>query len=205
MAPPGIVIPIQPTGPSAGSTPLVELDDDALVLLGRAGRREAFDTLVRRHQERVLRLAHKYLADKGAAHDAAQATFVELFRSLPRYQPRGLFLVFLQRIALNQCRMYGRSRTSRARASDELAWQPEAPPPQAPDALLLAREQRREVEQALTGLSTKLREVLVLRYANDCSLEEVAQILELPVGTVKSRLFAGLAKLRQKLEEVEAP
>ena len=174
-------------------------------MLFRSGRREAFDTLVRRHQGRVLRLAHKYLADKGAARDAAQATFVELFRYLPRYQPRGLFLVLLQRIALNQCRMYGRSRTSQGRAVEELAWQPEAPPPQAPDALLLAREQRREVEQALTGLSTKLREVLVLRYANDCSLEEVAQILELPVGTVKSRLFAGLAKLRQKLERVEAP
>lgn len=171
--------------------------DDALMVAARDGDRAAFDTLVRRHQAAVLRVAARYLGDSALAHDVGQATFVELFRWLHRYQPRERFRAFLMRVALRQCAMTARSRSSARRRED-------AAPPQdsgaVPETVALERERRRQLDAALATLSPKLRAVVVLRYGGGMSNEEVAGALELPIGTVKSRLFAGLAKLREALE-----
>jgi RNA polymerase sigma-70 factor (ECF subfamily) len=173
--------------------------DDQLAQRARDGEREAFDELVRRHQGSSLQLAWKYLGDAPAAKDACQAAFLELYRSLPGYQPKGRFVFWLRRIVLNQCRMVARSAQVRTRATDGLKHEPVRAVEQ-PDQALIERERREAVEVALQTLSEKLREVAVLRYASGHSLEEVAEILELPVGTVKSRLFSAVAGLRAALE-----
>jgi len=193
------IVPISKAADREPERPLEEREDDDLMRLARAGRSEAFDVLVRRHQRRVLAVAYRQVGDAALAQDIAQATFIELHRYLPKYRPEGKLPALLSRVALNQCRMHFRSRGARARMH---ASYPDRAPSAAPtesDTVLLERERAREVQLAVDGLSEKLRAVVALRYGADLPLEAIAEALELPVGTVKSRLFAGLAKLREQL------
>ena len=91
-----------------GNRPLGELSDDELMLLARGGVNEAFDVLVRRHQDGVLRVAAKLLGRAELAGDAAQRTFLEVFRFLAQYQAQGKYKRFMYRVLINQCRMVGR-------------------------------------------------------------------------------------------------
>lgn len=186
-------------GPDDEAVPLAERGDDELMLLARGGVNPAFDELVRRHQGRVLRVAARYLGDPVAARDAAQSAFIELYRYLPRYRPQGKLRALLHRLALNQCRMQWRRRGSAARARESLVREPVAAP-SLPEEQILARERRREVERALGRLSTKLREVLLLRFSAEMAYQEIADTLDLPLGTVKSRISAGLTRLQAELE-----
>ncbi|MBI1944500.1 MAG: sigma-70 family RNA polymerase sigma factor [Deltaproteobacteria bacterium] len=171
--------------------------DDELMSEARAGVDAAFDLLVRRHQAAVLRVAARYLGDAELAHDVAQTTFVQLFGWLPRYQPRGKFRAFLMRVALRQCAMAARTRSAARRREDAA---PVADAGATPAEVALERERRRQLDRALTALSPKLRAVVVLRHCGGMSYDEVAAAMDLPVGTVKSRVFAALAKLRDALE-----
>lgn len=184
---------------SATVVPLFALErreDDALMALARSGDRQAFEALVARHQASVLRIASKYLGDVAAARDACQGAFLEIYRDRAAYRPQGKFPHFLRRVVLNQCHQVAR----RARRTDALPVEIPANPTQ-PDESILAEERRRLVEAELGSLSDKLRAVVVLRYAGDHSLEEVAAILELPLGTVKSRLFAAMQALSHAFEQ----
>jgi RNA polymerase sigma-70 factor (ECF subfamily) len=174
---------------------LDERTDDELMLLARGGVADAFDGLVRRHQARVLRVASRYLGLRSAARDVGQETFFELYRALPRYQARGRFTGYLYRLLLNQCRRAVRAR----RATDPM---PADLPSAAPlaDEQVLDRERHREIQRAADGLSHKLREVLALRFGAELSYQEIADALDLPLGTVKRRLFDALERLRRDLE-----
>src|SRR5690606_11420328 len=98
------------------------------------------------------------------------------------------FSSYLYRLVLNQCRMAHRASARRAERMRELALvAPEQVQGQSADSIL-ARERRREVESALGVLSDRLREVIVLRFASELSLQEISDVLDIPVGTVKSRL-----------------
>lgn len=182
-----------------GNRPLGELGDDELMLLARGGVGEAFDTLVRRHQAGVLRVAAKLLGRVELAKDAAQRTFLEIFRFLSRYRARGKYRRFMYRVLINQCRTVGREAQREKKLQARLSAAP-VDSGDLPEERILARERRRELERLLLKLSKKLRVVLVLRFAGDLSYNEIGEILELPVGTVKSRLFAGLLKLRRMMK-----
>jgi RNA polymerase sigma-70 factor (ECF subfamily) len=186
----------------AAAAPAPEHDDDAWMILARSGRPGAFDALVRRHQGAALGVAHRYLGDRDLACDAVQNAFVEVYQRLPDYRPEGHFRAYLHRILLNQCRMAVRSRGIRARFADRLARRVEddAPAAALPDAELLARDRDRRVDRAVLDLSDKLRAVVALHYAAELPLAEIADVLGLSPGTVKSRLAAALAKLRGALE-----
>ena len=171
------------------------LHDDELMVLARNGQRNAFEVLVTRHQQRALRVAARYLGDPAAARDVAQNTFLELYHCLARYQPRGKLTAYLYRIVINQCHMAARSR--RRTLSLDPAYAERAT---GANAALLCLE-RRDLEVALTKLSSKLRIIVILRYSEDLDLAEIAELLTLPLGTVKRRLFDAMAKLRQLLEE----
>lgn len=189
--------------PGADAVALAERDDDELMLLARGGVAGAFDVLVRRHQRKVLRIAAKYMGSTAAATDVAQNAFIEVYRALPHYRAGGKFSSWLYRLVLNQCRMSRRASARQDQRLRELAVVAgEDLHGQSADSIL-ARERRREVEDALGQLSDKLREVVVLRFASELSYEEISEVLDIPVGTVKSRLFAGLDKLRQHLEKDE--
>jgi RNA polymerase sigma-70 factor, ECF subfamily len=188
------VVPLRPAAPGLSGR-----SDDELILLARAGRREAFDNLVTRHQQAALMLARRYLGDAARARDAAQNAFIELFRSLHVYRPRGRFPFFLSCLVLTQCRHFERAGRAWAKAQKRLETQPPVARPDVPDEVLLAREREWELQLALQHLSRRLREVVLLRYAGGHSLEEVSDILRIPVGTVKSRLFAAFRKLRASM------
>ncbi|HEY3353149.1 MAG TPA: sigma-70 family RNA polymerase sigma factor [Polyangia bacterium] len=172
--------------------------DDDLMLLARGGVTAAFDTLVRRHQQRVLRVAFKYLGIAAPVRDVAQNAFLEVYRALPHYEPRGRFASFLYRVLLNQCRIEVRRRRSHDEAV-RASYEEPAPPPRSDDEVL-AGERRREVERAVARLSPKLRDVVVLRFGADLSHPEIAEALHIPVGTAKRRLFDALEKLSALLE-----
>ena len=170
--------------------------DDELMLLARGGAEDAFDALIERHQERILRVAYRCLGEAALAADAAQNTFLEVFRALSSYQARGKFTAFLYVVLLNQCRMTKRSARAERRALDASAERVGLD-----EASMLAREHGRDLQRALARLSDKLRDVVVLRYGADLSYDEIAETLSIPVGTVKRRLFDAMAKLREMLED----
>jgi RNA polymerase sigma-70 factor, ECF subfamily len=188
--------------PPAGGSPLADRDDDQLMLLVAGGLRAAFDALVLRHRRRVLRVAARYVRSPGLAHDVTQNTFLALYRAAPRYQPRGTFTSFLYRTLLNECRMVRRASVSHERLLTEVSVQPvEAIDHVTAEARILARERERRVQRALDRLSEKLRVIVVLRYSGDLSYQEIADVVDVPLGTVKRRLFDALDRLRELLVE----
>jgi RNA polymerase sigma factor (sigma-70 family) len=201
----GKLVPlVQASAPDhrADRRPFAELGDDELMLLVRGGRGSAFDELVRRHQRRVLGVAARYAPSAGQARDVAQNTFLELYRSVPRYQARGSFTSFLYSILLSQCRMAWRAvrADERRRAAAAMQLIDESYP-ETSEASILARERNRDVQRSLDRLTEKLRAVVVLRYSGDLSYQEIADVLGIPLGTVKRRLFDALDKLRDVMEE----
>jgi len=192
-----------PAEPSAGGEAGVPLDarsDDDLMLLARGGVAPAFEALVRRHQTRMLHVAARYLGRVDLAPDAAQNTFIEIHRGLGRYQPRGRFSSFLYRVLLNQCRMARRSARAESAALDRAAREPGDGGPRTDDEIL-ARERHRDLDRAVAGLSEKLRSVVLLRYTAGLDYARIAETLEVPLGTVKRRMFDALRILHEKMEE----
>jgi RNA polymerase sigma-70 factor (ECF subfamily) len=203
LVPAGVAAPVAAAPPERGGgegAPLAARDDDDLMLLARGGLPGAFATLVRRHQARALRVAARRLGRGAPATDVVQNTFLEVYRALGRYQPRGRFTSYLYRALLSQCSLAQR----RARAEARAAALPAPPAPVAPpsqEAAILARERERDVEAALGRLGAKLRDVVLLRYSAELRYEEIAEALAIPVGTVKRRLFDAMERLRELLEE----
>jgi len=166
------------------------------MLASRGGSSSAFGELVRRHQAAVIRVAHKFLGNSSLALDAAQCAFVEVLHSLPRYEARGKFSAFLFRILINQCKMLRRSYSRRQRSLAQLTVLHSFTPAKQPDSELIARERRRDVQRALEQLSRRTRSILILRFAGNLSYKEIAEVLGVPIGTVKSRIAAGIEALR---------
>jgi RNA polymerase sigma-70 factor (ECF subfamily) len=193
----------------AGSGDRIELasrGDDDLMQLAKDGNSEAFDVLVRRYQVQVLRLAARHIGRVPAVADIGQNAFLAIYRSLSRYEGRGRFAAYLYRTVLNECRMANRANRSRARISVPLDGDGADPdrvasPAASAEAEVLERERERALEMAVSRLSDKLRDVMSLRFGAGLSHEEIAETLQLPVGTVKRRLFDAMGKLRQYLEE----
>jgi RNA polymerase sigma-70 factor, ECF subfamily len=191
------LVPAAPMAEAEGP-PHDRRTDDELMLLARGGVEEAFDVLVRRHQARVLRMAGRLLGRGALAPDVAQNAFLEIYRGLDRYQPQGKFSAYLFRVLLNQCRTAARSAR---RAGVLVGDLPATSGDRSGESLILAREREREVEAALRRLSEKLRTVVVLRHSAGLSYDEIAETLDLPLGTVKRRLFDAMEKLRRMLED----
>ncbi len=187
---------ISPTSPPFGGR-----SDEELMLLARGGMKEAFEELVRRHQLKVLRIASKYLGNSTLAKDIGQNTFLEIYRALSRYKTSGSFRSYLFRVLINQCHMAHRRMNYEKLARQTIVHSPSAREPELLETQLIAEEKRKEVEAALLKLSRKLRSVIVLRFSGDLSYQEIAEILDVPLGTVKRRLFDGLEKLRLILEQ----
>lgn len=176
--------------------------DDELMVAARGGDLDAFDALVRRHQDRALAVAGKYLEAPGLAQDVAQNTFVEVYRGLDRYQARGRFSAYLYRVLVNQCRMACRARGYEERARQVARTEPGRPGP-GPEAVAMRRQRRATVDLAVGQLSEKLRAVVLLRFAGDLSYQEIADALHVPLGTVKRRLFDGVRQLRALVRQEE--
>jgi RNA polymerase sigma-70 factor, ECF subfamily len=198
------VVKLPVKGNASDSISFEDRDDDALMLMARAGEERAFEILVKRHQRMALGTAAKYLGERSLAEDIAQNSFVDLMRCLASYRPEGKFWAFLAKIVINNCRMAKRRERSEATMRQGLGALVDGTGLSENDeAELCRREQQRLLDVALLTLSPKLREVMVLRFAAGLSYQQIGEALDIRLGTVKSRLFAGVEMLGRALEEVE--
>ena len=171
--------------------------DRALVEAAAGGSREAFDELVRRHQGAVIALARVLTAGRGDAEDLAQDVFVRAWRSLRSFRGDSTFRTWLHRVAINVIR----TSQSRQWRVAQLIVRDDRPPDivsgEEPVDATLARRQL--IERALATLSDELRVAVTLRDMQGLDYKEIAAALDVPIGTVESRIFRARAKLKPLL------
>jgi len=160
-----------------------------------------FEDVVREHQDQVYGAALRILRDRDAALDAASQTFMKAYRSLASYDPSRPIKHWLLRIAINEAITIGRART-RERARHAPESDAAALPDRAatPEAETLGRESRQDIRAAVAKLPDLYREVVVLRYFNELSVDEVAAVLGRSSSTVGVQLLRGRLLLRKALE-----
>ena len=150
----------------------------------------AFETLYRQYEKLVFRTAYLITGSKEAAEDALQEVFVSVWRSRHTYDPgKGKLTTWLHRITVNQCSKKKPGKTPATVSLEEKGVDlPEVKRSQ-PDDILVSKLEYDRLLRAMDALDTKHRSVLVLRYFNDMSYQEIAEALEIPLGTVKSCLL----------------
>jgi RNA polymerase sigma-70 factor (ECF subfamily) len=174
--------------------------DDDLVRRFQQGQEEAFAQLMRRHERRVYNLAYRMLGDAEEARDAAQETFLSCFRNLEKFRGDAAFSTWLHRIAANVC--FDSLRKRSKGPVEAIRFHEPLPSPDHGDQTAISID----VQRALLAVSPEFRAVLILHEIQDVPVEEVASALDLPVGTVKSRLHRGRVALGRALAgEPEVP
>jgi RNA polymerase sigma-70 factor (ECF subfamily) len=178
-------------------------------LMGRlaAGDRDALSPLMERHHRRLYRIALAYLRRPDDALDVVQETFVKAFVHAGRWDGAAEVAPWLTRIAVNQAiDVYrrGRRRLAHEEPLDDAAPQGFAVHDPSPERRLMGREIGERVDSALRTLPERQRAVFVLRHYQDLSLEEIAQTLDMSLGTVKSALHRAVARLRERLQGVHS-
>jgi len=181
-------------------------DEDAMWRVKTQDDHYEFSRLVKRWQEPIQRLCARMTGDPHRAEDLRQETFLRLFERRKQYHVTGRFSTYLWRIALNLC--YDELRRQERRRGFERDAEPGADcvaDGMGPDARAAQQEEGELVRQALGRLPEIYRTVLVLRHYEDMKLSKIAEILEIPEGTVNSRLAEALARLSRMVEPKLAP
>lgn len=178
--------------------------DEDLVDAFQAGNLAAFDLLVRRWERKIQGAIYRVMGTEEDARDLCQEAFLKAYRALGSFKREARFSSWLYQIALNLCRDRMRRRRGRTMLSldamdDEGASLPLRQPP-SPLELAEGGAIARAVAAAVSGLPDEQREVIVLKEYQDLTFLEIAQILDVPLSTVKTRLYRGLGQLRQRLE-----
>ena len=188
-----------------------EEPDEVLMSRAQAGDVRAFAELVQRYKDPMYNLAYRMLRDRQEAEDIAQETFLHVFRALNRFQTGERFSPWVYRIATNLCldklrRNKGMSISLDAPMGPESdVYLQVADPGDGPDAALELSELRDDVQRAVDALPERYRTIVILRHLHDRSYEEIAEIVDLPLGTVKTRLFRAREILRRWLSGVVEP
>lgn len=179
-------------------------DDARLIDEALAGQAVAFGELVTKYQDRLYNALVHVVGSAEEARDVAQDAFVQAFLKLPTFQRASAFYTWLYRIAFNLA--VSRHRKRKPTASVEQAREAAGQEPVARDCGPSDRMERQErveqVQAALALLSEEHRAVLVLREIDGCCYETIAEMLEMPVGTVRSRLHRARMELREHLKQV---
>ena len=172
----------------------------------RAGEQEAFGLLVETYQRPVFALTYRMLGDLSEAEDAAQETFLRAYSRLDQYDPGRKFSTWLFSIANYHCIDRLRKRRVQFVGLDEspVVFSLESESAK-PEAETLAAEQAEEMQALVNQLEPEYRTPLVLRYWNDCSYQEIADVMDISVAAVKSRLFRARKKLAELYEAAQQP
>ncbi len=171
-----------------------------LVEKWQSGDVGAFEALFRQHQKLVFRTAYLITGDAETAKDVVQEVFVSVWKSRHTFNPeKGKFTTWLHRITVNRCSKKRRRKPAFLSLEEAGNGGLSLPGGDVPAEAIITKEEYAHLMKALAALDTKHRSVVVLRYFNELSCEEIAHAAEIPLGTVKSRLHYALKSLRQEL------
>lgn len=182
--------------------------DEIIVQRALTGDAEAFGEIVRRWERRIFALAYGILGREEEARDATQETFLAAFRSLRGFRGEAKVSSWLHRIAVNQCI----SRQRQARVRSEAALQDEqekdattfvTPVQYSPSRVAEGRQVTAAVRKAINSLPLELRQVVVMKEFEELTFREIAEVLDLPLSTVKSRLYTAMKQLQMRLQKFE--
>lgn len=177
--------------------------DEELVEAFQSGDLGAFELLVRRWERKILGAIYRIVGREEDARDLCQETFLKAYRALGAFKREACFSSWLYQIALNLCRDRMRRRRLRPLVSlEELDDRGASLVTRRPDPHALAEAEglSRIVQAAVASLPEDQREVIVLKEYQDLTFLEIAEVLDLPLSTVKTRLYRGLVQLRERLE-----
>ena len=163
---------------------------------------DAFNELVAAHEDRVFAICLRMLRNREEALDATQDTFLTVFRKADRFKAQAAFSTWLYRVTVNTC--YDHLRREKRKRADQLPDSYDPVDVQATDPFS-AVEVRRDIEEALAALSVEFRSAVVLVDLQGMSLEQASDTLEVPIGTIKSRLFRARRELAQSLGNLRPP
>src|SRR5438445_3310553 len=184
---------------------LTDLTDEKLVELAVSENPDAFGEIVRRWERKIFALCFGMLGREDDARDACQEAFIAAYKNLSRFRGEAKVSSWLHRIAVNQCLTTKRRQKTRAEdfmddedGSEERAFV--AAPHHSPARTAEKGERTAVVRQAVKALPTELREVVVMKEFEEMTFQEISDTLEIPLSTVKSRLYTALKQSRMKLD-----
>ncbi|MCK5382908.1 MAG: RNA polymerase sigma factor RpoE [Gammaproteobacteria bacterium] len=170
--------------------------DQALVEQVQRGDKQAFDVLVLKYQNKIIQLVNRYVHDTDEARDVAQEAFIKAYRAIGRFRGDSAFYTWLYRIAINTAKNYLVASGRRPPRSDIDAQDAEQYEGASglreygtPERLLMRDEIQAAIAEAIDALPDDLRTAITLRELEGLSYEEIAQTMECPIGTVRSRIF----------------
>ena len=181
--------------------------DLALVRRAKKGDYRAFDLLVLKYQSRIVSIAFKFVKEIQLAEDISQESFIKAYRSINSFREESAFYTWLYRITANTAKNYLVSKGRRKESSiSDLSISEnedffELPNNDSPEQILMAQSLKNTIYDALSGLPEETRTALSLREFEGLNYEEIAEIMNCPVGTVRSRIFRG----REALENLISP
>ena len=183
--------------------------DEIIVERALTGDAEAFGEIVRRWERRIFALTYGMLGREEDARDATQETFLAAFRNLRGFRGEAKVSSWLHRIAVNQC--ISRQRRSKVRSESALDDEQEkhassfaTPLSHSPAHVAEGRQETLAVRRAINSLPIELRQVVVMKEFEELTFREIADALDLPLSTVKSRLYTALKQLQMRLQKFES-
>lgn len=181
--------------------------DQQLVERVQKGDKKAFDLLVLKYQHKVLAVISRFVRDHAEAQDVAQEAFIKAYRALPNFRGDSAFYTWIYRIAINTAKNYLVARNRRPPASDVdvedaefFAGNDAIHEMNTPEHNLLRDELQRTIEAAFADLPVDLRTAVTLREIDGLSYEEIAEVMQCPVGTVRSRIFRAREAIDKRIK-----
>lgn len=183
-----------------------QLTDQVLVERVQQGDKHAFDILVRKYQHKVVSLVSRYVSDHAEALDVAQEAFIKAYRAMGNFRGDSAFFTWMYRIAINTAKNYLVAQSRRPPSSDLDAQEAEQyggdsrlRDSSSPERELLREEIEQTIQEAINALPEDLRTAITLREVEGMSYEDIAQTMDCPIGTVRSRIFRAREAIDRKL------
>jgi len=183
-----------------------ESTDKELVKRVQKGEKGAFDILVLKYEHKIVNLVMRYVRDPELSLDITQEAFIKAYRALPRFRGDSAFYTWLYRIAVNTAKNYLAAQRRRPKDIELDLQDPEQyglhaklKETDTPEAVALSEELQETLERAIAALPDDLRQAIVLRELDGMSYEEIAQTMDCPVGTVRSRIFRARDAIGKKV------
>lgn len=183
--------------------------DQLLVERVKAGDKHAFDLLVLKYQHRIIKLIMRYVKDPAEAMDVSQEAFLKAYRAIPKFRGESAFYTWMYRIAINTAKNHlvaARRRpldhAAEISEPEEFEWHTSLQDADSPEGKAMGEELRATVERTIAELPDELRTAIVLREIDGLSYEQIAQVMECPVGTVRSRIFRAREALDRNIKPI---